>query len=79
MCVEAFSRYAPLGRFAVRDMRKTIAVGVIKLVRRKRPDGSWIQSGGKNDGLVTVGDAPIDKNTTQAITTQQATEAASKS
>ena len=22
MCVEAFSKYAPLGRFAVRDMRK---------------------------------------------------------
>merc|ERR1711881_585758 len=27
MCVEAFSDYAPLGRFAVRDMRQTVAVG----------------------------------------------------
>merc|ERR1711862_568060 len=30
MCVEAFSDHAPLGRFAVRDMRQTVAVGVIK-------------------------------------------------
>ncbi|KAI8874463.1 EF-Tu/eEF-1alpha/eIF2-gamma C-terminal domain-containing protein, partial [Ramicandelaber brevisporus] len=32
MCVEAFTEYAPLGRFAVRDMRQTVAVGVIKSV-----------------------------------------------
>jgi len=38
MCVEAFSDYAPLGRFAVRDMRQTVAVGVIKSVVKK--DGS---------------------------------------
>jgi len=30
MCVETFKDYPPLGRFAVRDMRKTVAVGVIK-------------------------------------------------
>jgi len=30
MCVEPFSSYPPLGRFAVRDMRQTVAVGVIK-------------------------------------------------
>jgi elongation factor 1-alpha len=30
MCVEPFQKYAPLGRFAVRDMRSTVAVGVIK-------------------------------------------------
>merc|ERR1711970_1710705 len=30
MCVESFSNYPPLGRFAVRDMRQTVAVGVIK-------------------------------------------------
>jgi len=34
MCVEAFSDYAPLGRFAVRDMRQTVAVGVIKSVKK---------------------------------------------
>ncbi|KAL8393354.1 hypothetical protein RB599_005733 [Gaeumannomyces hyphopodioides] len=32
MCVETFSEYPPLGRFAVRDMRQTVAVGVIKSV-----------------------------------------------
>jgi len=35
MCVEKFSDYAPLGRFAVRDMRQTVAVGVIKGVEKK--------------------------------------------
>jgi elongation factor 1-alpha len=34
MCVEAFSDYPPLGRFAVRDMRQTVAVGVIKAVEK---------------------------------------------
>ncbi|EQB55271.1 hypothetical protein CGLO_04815 [Colletotrichum gloeosporioides Cg-14] len=32
MCVEPFTDYPPLGRFAVRDMRQTVAVGVIKSV-----------------------------------------------
>ncbi|XP_060990543.1 elongation factor 1-alpha 1-like [Dama dama] len=32
MCVESFSDYPPLGHFAVRDMRQTVAVGVIKAV-----------------------------------------------
>jgi elongation factor 1-alpha len=35
MCVEKFSDYPPLGRFAVRDMRQTVAVGVIKDVEKK--------------------------------------------
>merc|ERR1712080_809476 len=37
MCVEAFSDSPPLGRFAVRDMRQTVAVGVIKAVNKKDP------------------------------------------
>jgi elongation factor 1-alpha len=36
MVVETFTEYPPLGRFAVRDMKRTIAVGVIKEVT-KRP------------------------------------------
>jgi len=32
LCVETFEAYPPLGRFAVRDMRQTVAVGVIKAV-----------------------------------------------
>ncbi|XP_074658162.1 elongation factor 1-alpha-like [Tubulanus polymorphus] len=35
MCVEAFSEYPPLGRFACRDMKQTVAVGVIKSVEKK--------------------------------------------
>jgi elongation factor 1-alpha len=34
MCVETFAEYPPLGRFAVRDMRQTVAVGVIKGVEK---------------------------------------------
>jgi len=37
MCVEPFTDYPPLGRFAVRDMRQTVAVGVIKAVTHKAP------------------------------------------
>jgi len=37
MVVEMFSEYPPLGRFAVRDMRQTVAVGVVKAVTRKAP------------------------------------------
>jgi len=44
LCVEAFSEYAPLGRFAVRDMRQTVAVGVIKSVEKKDPTAA---KGGK--------------------------------
>ncbi|ONK67654.1 uncharacterized protein A4U43_C05F2330 [Asparagus officinalis] len=35
MVVETFSEYPPLGRFAVRDTRQTVAVGVIKSVQKK--------------------------------------------
>nr|AGM32604.1 elongation factor 1-alpha (EF1-alpha) protein [Coptotermes formosanus] len=35
MCVETFVEYPPLGRFAVRDMKQTVAVGVIKAVEAK--------------------------------------------
>jgi len=35
LCVETFAEYPPLGRFAVRDMRQTVAVGVIKSVEVK--------------------------------------------
>lgn len=42
MCVEAFSEYPPLGRFAVRDMKQTVAVGVIKSVIKKDPKSSKV-------------------------------------
>jgi elongation factor 1-alpha len=50
MCVESFAEYPPLGRFAVRDMRQTVAVGVIKSVTRKAPGkagGKAAAKGGK--------------------------------
>jgi len=47
MCVEAFSEYPPLGRFAVRDMRKTVAVGVIKQVTRVDKAGNKTKSPAK--------------------------------
>jgi elongation factor 1-alpha len=38
MVVETFTEYPPLGRFAVRDMRQTVAVGVVKEVTKKSKD-----------------------------------------
>lgn len=38
-CYECFSEYPPLGRFAVRDMKQTVAVGVIKSVKTKEVQG----------------------------------------
>jgi elongation factor 1-alpha len=39
MVVEQFNQYPPLGRFAVRDMKQTVAVGVIKEVIKKESQG----------------------------------------
>merc|ERR1711990_1282784 len=47
MCVEPFSSYAPLGRFAVRDMRQTVAVGVIKSVNKSDAVGKVTKSAQK--------------------------------
>merc|ERR1711885_34669 len=35
MCLESYQDFAPLGRFAVRDMRHTVAVGIVKKVQFK--------------------------------------------
>ena len=47
MCVESFTEYPPLGRFAVRDMRQTVAVGVIKKVEKKDASGKVTKSAAK--------------------------------
>jgi len=47
MCVEAFQEYAPLGRFAVRDMKQTVAVGVIKSVNKAEAKGKTTKAAEK--------------------------------
>jgi len=47
MCVESFKEYPPLGRFAVRDMRQTVAVGVIKSVEKREASGRATKSAQK--------------------------------
>jgi len=49
MCVETFANYPPLGRFAVRDMRQTVAVGVIKEVTKRAKDSKVTAAGKKAD------------------------------
>merc|ERR1712038_1214531 len=49
MCVEAFSDFPPLGRFAVRDMRQTVAVGVIKAMTPKDVSGTKTKAAQKAD------------------------------
>ena len=50
MCVEAFSEYPPLGRFAVRDMKQTVAVGVIKEVEKSEGKSKMTKSAQKATG-----------------------------
>merc|ERR1712216_622319 len=50
MVVEVFSSYPPLGRFAVRDMRQTVAVGVIKETTRKVIAGKTTKAAQKAQG-----------------------------
>merc|ERR1739838_745191 len=50
MCVEAFADYQPLGRFAVRDMRQTVAVGIIKSVDKTAADAKVTKSAAKAQG-----------------------------
>nr|CAX72191.1 eukaryotic translation elongation factor 1 alpha 2 [Schistosoma japonicum] len=47
LCVETFQQYPPLGRFAVRDMKQTVAVGVIKSVNKKADAGKLTKSAQK--------------------------------
>merc|ERR1711974_105831 len=49
MCVEPFAEFPPLGRFAVRDMRQTVAVGVIKATTPKVVEGKATKAAQKAD------------------------------
>ncbi|XP_065898105.1 elongation factor 1-alpha [Dysidea avara] len=50
MCVEAFSSYPPLGRFAVRDMKQTVAVGVIKEVEKQEAKSGKVTKSAQKAG-----------------------------
>jgi len=50
MCVETFAEYPPLGRFAVRDMRQTVAVGVIKDTDKIKTEKTGKEGKGKDAG-----------------------------
>jgi len=58
LCVESYSEYPPLGRFAVRDMRKTVAVGVIKSVLRMSKDAKGNVSTSRHGGVSARDEAP---------------------
>eukprot|EP01071_Lankesteria_metandrocarpae_P010651 Lankesteria_metandrocarpae@DN5362_c0_g1_i1.p1 len=47
MCVETAQEYPPLGRFAVRDMKQTVAVGIIKSVEKKEVAGKQTKAAQK--------------------------------
>lgn len=47
MVVESFAEFPPLGRFAVRDMKQTVAVGVIKETTKKDRAGAGAAAGKK--------------------------------
>ena len=55
MCVETFTDFPPLGRFAVRDMRQTVAVGVIKSVEPEKAGGKGAGAAAKAGGKAAAG------------------------
>jgi elongation factor 1-alpha len=50
MCVEAFTEYPPLGRFAVRDMKQTVAVGIVKGVTKKEAGAAKVTKSAQKAG-----------------------------
>jgi len=55
MSCESFATYPPLGRFAVRDMRQTVAVGVIKGIEKKTAEGKVTKAAAKALGAAGKG------------------------
>jgi len=73
LCVESYAEYPPLGRFAVRDMRKTVAVGVIKSVLRQLKDAKGNVTLTRHGGASAKDDAPapVGASTTASTETEE--------
>jgi len=71
LCVESYAEYPPLGRFAVRDMRKTVAVGVIKSVLRQLKDAKGNVTLTRHGGASARDDAPAPAGASAAAATEE--------
>jgi elongation factor 1-alpha len=71
LCVESYAEYPPLGRFAVRDMRKTVAVGVIKSVLRQLKDAKGNVTLTRHGGASARDEAPAPAGGAVAATTEE--------
>ena len=61
MCVETFAESPPLGRFAVRDMKQTVGVGVIKEVAKKTKESKIVSAAKKGAPVTGKKDGPTKK------------------
>jgi len=71
LCVESYAEYPPLGRFAVRDMRQTVAVGVIKSVLRQLKDAKGNVTLTRHGGASARDDAPAPAGAAAAATPEE--------
>jgi elongation factor 1-alpha len=71
LCVESYAEYPPLGRFAVRDMRKTVAVGVIKSVLRQLKDAKGNVTLTRHGGASAKDEAPAPAGAAAATTEEE--------
>jgi len=71
LCVESYAEYPPLGRFAVRDMRKTVAVGVIKSVLRQQKDAKGNVTLTRHGGASAKDEAPAPAGAAAATTEEE--------
>jgi len=69
LCVDTFARFPPLGRFAVRDLKTTVAVGVIKEITPKTSVGGGASAKKKAAGAKSKAGAPAATATPAATPT----------
>jgi elongation factor 1-alpha len=54
LCLESFAKFPALGRFAIRDMKTAVAVGVVKEVTYRTGPSSSSAGGAKKKGAATA-------------------------